>query len=309
MSAPQAVRIGDQIYVGGGYRNPGASKAVLRYDTMKDAWSPLPSCPTLQHGLATLNSKLVALGGTLSASGKKTNTVLTFEGGLWQALLPPMPTPRSLLSTSSYENRLIIAAGGITDTKSDGKSSRTDMVEIFIKDRQWYRTLHLPFPGYTFSTSTIGDTCYILGGVANPHQSRTTLHTTHSALLKNAEVAECDYVTLKTASTWKPLGGRHPLPSATLVQVDGKLLALGGEKWTARGIQGSVFISAYDFSAGMWVECKGAQLPSALYRPGVVKLDHDEVMVIGGESKTQQFSTHVSIGEPLGMVQVNHYTL
>lgn len=311
MSAPQVVQIGNCVYVGGGYRNPGANKAVFCYDMISDAWSTLRTCPTLQHGLAKLNGRLVAVGGTLTASGKKTNTVLTFEDGIWQALLLPMPTSRCLLSTSSYDNRVIIAAGGIVDAKENGKCERTDVVEIFIKDRQWYRTVHLPFPGYSFSTSIVGDQCYMLGGVGSPNESCTTVHTTFSALLENADKAESDYMTLRTLSKWNCLKGKHPLPSSSLVEVDGKLLALGGENWTSHTIRGSLFISCYDFFTNTWVECKGAQLPVPLYRPGVLKLADEEVMVIGGERKMQHFSKRVSIGEPLGVFEIspNLYTL
>lgn len=311
MSAPQVVQIGDCVYVGGGYRNPGANKAVFRYDTTRDSWSALPACPTLQHGLAKLSGKLVAVGGTLIASGKKTNTVLTFEDGIWQALLLPMPTARCLVSTSSYDNRLIIAAGGIVSAKENGKCERTDVVEIFIKDRQWYRTIHLPFPGYSFSTSMVGDQCYMLGGVGSPDESCTTIHTTRSALLENADRAESDYMMLRTLQKWDSLKGKHPLPSSSLVEIDGKLLAMGGEKWTSQKVRGSLFISSYDFATDSWVECKGVQLPVPLYRPGVLKLADEEVMVIGGERKMQHFSKRVSIGEPLGVFAINpnHYAL
>lgn len=314
MSAPQVVHIGNYVYVGGGYRNPGASKAVFRYDINRDSWTSLPGCPTLQHGLAKLNGKLVAVGGTvavggpLTGFGKKTNTVLTFQDNIWQALLPPMPTPRCLPSTSSYDNRLILVAGGIVNADRDGKCARTDAVEIYIKDRQWYRTLHLPFLGYSFSTSIVGDRCYMLGGVASPEDSRTTVYATRTALLENADIAETTYMTLRTLTKWDSLKGKHPLPSSSLVEVDGKLLAFGGEKWTSQTVRGSLYISSYDFATDMWVECKGAQLPVPLYRPGVVKLAEGEVMVIGGERKLQSFSKRVSIGEPLGVFEINPKT-
>lgn len=311
-SAPHVVRIGNHVYVGGGYRNPGAIKTIFRYSIKKDSWSSLPPCPTYQHGLTKLNGRLVAVGGTLvGASGINTSKALTLQDGKWKEVLPPMPTARCLPSTVSYEDRLIIAAGGVVKRTGDGKSSRTDTVEIFLIHRQWYKTKSLPFPMYTFSMSIIGDRCYILGGVGTPEQSCTTLYTTLYSLLENMEPpAESEYTLLQCPATWGKFKGQHPLPSAALVEVDGRLLALGGEKWTPLSIDGTHFVSTYSFATDMWVECKSAELPLPLYRPGVVKLDEDEVMIVGGESKIQHFTTDVFIGETLGLFQVhNHNTI
>ena len=60
---------------------------------------------------------------------------------------------------------------------------------------------------------------------------------------------------------------------------------------------GTKIISTYDFQSNSWVECKGAELPLAIYNTGVVKLTDDEVMVIGGGYKNQTFSTKVYIGK------------
>ena len=57
---------------------------------------------------------------------------------------------------------------------------------------------------------------------------------------------------------------------------------------------GISFISSYDF-AGDLVECQGAQLPVPLYRPGVVKLPGNKVMIIGGQSEMQQLILKVGL--------------
>ena len=59
---------------------------------------------------------------------------------------------------------------------------------------------------------------------------------------------------------------------------------------------GSKFISTYDFATDTWVECKGAELPLALYRPGLVNLGNKKVMLIGGQPRSQQFSKVAFIG-------------
>ena len=60
---------------------------------------------------------------------------------------------------------------------------------------------------------------------------------------------------------------------------------------------GTKFISTYDVHSDSWVKCKGAELPLSLFRPGVMKLDNNEVMVFGGEVRSQDFSSKVFIGQ------------
>ena len=328
-SAPQLVQLGDHVYVGGGYRNPGACKNIFRYDLKTGAWSHLPRCPTYQHGLATLGGELLAIGGTLaSPSGKHTNKVFSFregggeEGGIWREVLPPMPTARCLPSAASYEDRLVIVAGGVVSQRRDGKSRRTDTVEILVvQKRQWYETRPLPFPTYSLSMSVVGDRCYVLGGVGTPQQSCTTLCASLYSLMECAEPAEADYISLRpstttssssssASNTWDTLRGPHPLPSPSLVEVDGRLVALGGEKWTPLSVTGTKFVSTYSFATDTWVECKGAELPVAVYRPGVVRLEQGRVMMVGGEVRIRELATDVFIGECLGLFQVRrHATL
>ena len=59
---------------------------------------------------------------------------------------------------------------------------------------------------------------------------------------------------------------------------------------------GTWYISTYDFATDTWVECKGDELPLAVYRPGLVNLGNNQVMLIGGQPKSQRFSTVVFIG-------------
>ena len=65
---------------------------------------------------------------------------------------------------------------------------------------------------------------------------------------------------------------------------------------------GSKFISTYDFATDTWVECKGAELPLALYRPGLVNLGNNKVMLIIGQPRSQQFSKVVFIGSYVNVV-------
>ena len=276
---PPTVKIGDNVYAGYGLRKRGEAKMIFKYSLTQDTWSPLPDCPTFQHGLATLDDELIVIGGL--EAGQTSNKVYTFRDKKWQQVLPPMPTPRCLLCTASYENRLILAAGGTTRVNAKGEVMCTDKVEIYKKDGCWYSTKRLPFPVYQFTMQIVGDTCYILGGVTHIDNSSTTLYTTVSSLLENA--------------AWEKLQQAHPLTHPSLVELNGRLVVMGGSV-DHKYRQGSKFISAYDSETDTWVECKGAELPLALYRPGLVNLGNNKVMLIGGQPRSQQFSKVAFIG-------------
>ena len=67
---PPTVKIGDSVYVGCKLRNRGDDVTIFKYSLTHDTWSPLPDCPTIHHGLATLDDELIVIGGMIS--GKQT---------------------------------------------------------------------------------------------------------------------------------------------------------------------------------------------------------------------------------------------
>lgn len=159
------MKIGDNVFVSGGIRKNGESEAIFQYSINEDSWITLPHCRTSQQSLATMNDELIAIGG-IRSSGKATNAVYTFGSadGKWKKTLPRMPTPRYRFSTVSHNNEVIIAAGGITGTTNDGKVLGTEIVEIYIRDDQWYVTKGVPIRACAFTMSILNDTCYMLGG-------------------------------------------------------------------------------------------------------------------------------------------------
>ena len=144
---PPTVKIGNNVYVGYGLRKREDKTTIFKYSPTHDTWSRLPACPTFQHGLATLDDELIVIGGHAvdKLASVPTNKMYTLRDGKWQQVLPPMPTPRRSLSTTSYENKLIIAAGGSITLDSKGETTYTDRVEIYKKDDCWYSTTPLPF--------------------------------------------------------------------------------------------------------------------------------------------------------------------
>ena len=295
------MKIGDNVYVGDGLRKLKYKTTIFKYSLTHDTWSHLPDCPTLQHGLATLDDELIVIGG-LTPDNLQTNNVYTFRAAKWQQVLPPMPTPRGSLSTASYENKLIIAAGGTINLNFKGETTRTDVVEIYKKDDCWYSTTRLPFQITQFTIQVIGDKCFTLGGVANSYNDcYTALYASVSSLLEHAIPADSKYTTPQIQSTWEKIPEQHPLTCPSLVELDGRLVVIGGSVDELQR-RGSKFISIYDFATDTWVECKGAELPLALYRPGLVNLGNNKVMLIGGQPRSQQFSNLAFIGSYVKVV-------
>ncbi len=291
-SAPSAVRIGDYAYVGGGYTKPGSRGNIQRYNISKDEWTLLPKCPNNCHGLASLNKELVVIGG--ERSNVATNIVYTFRDGTWKQLLPPMPTPRSLPSTTSHEDQIIIAAGGLTHTTVKGEKIRTDVVEIY-KRGEWYTTKRLPFLIDSMDMTIMDNTCYILGGCARYEKFLrfTIVSTLSSLLIENAVPEDPTYSTVHPVK-WDTFPCKHPLLGTTITGVSGLLTTIGG---CDKDCIGTKLISTYDFHSDSWVKCKGAELPLSLFRPGVMKLDDNRVMLFGGEVQSRRFSSQVFIGQ------------
>ena len=283
------------MYVGGGFRNKSENQAtIFKYSIQDDTWETLPYCQHIQFGLSTLNGELIVIGGLLA--GKATNMVYTFRDGAWVKLLPPMPTSRFLFSVVSHKNRYIIVAGGRIGTQSDGRAIKTDVVEIYDHNtKQWYSTIRLPSLTYIFTTCIIGDRCYTLGGTGTAEESCTTMCVSLSSFIKHSVPADSTYSSPQIRKTWNVLKGLHPLIYASLIEIDGTLTAMGGS-YERESRRGTRYISTYDFTTDTWMECEGAQLPVPLYRPGVVKLDDNRLMVIGGQPKMQTFSSEVYIG-------------
>ena len=279
MSAPQMVKIEDCVYVGGGMKKED-DKKVLLFNIGEETWTALPPCPTVQQGLTTLDSELVAVGGKIE--DVDVNTVYTFRSNTWTEVLPPMPTPRSFLSAVSHHNRIIIAAGGCAGLDRKGTFKKIDKVEIYIKESQtWFTASPLPFGLGAFSMRIISDECYILGGSGTNVTAFTVLHVAVPSLLNNLP--------------WKQLQEPHPLSLASPVELDRRLVTMGGSPEPIQR-RGTKHISMYDFATDTWQVCKNGTLPVPLYRAGVVKLDSNQVMIVGGQPKIQHFSAAVYIG-------------
>jgi hypothetical protein len=261
--------------------------SIFCYNTDHDSWTTLPDCPAFHQGLATLNGELLSVGG-ISSDGVM-NIVYTFRDHKWKEILPPMPTPRWFPTTVPYNDELILAAGGQTDKTRGGSYQMLRTVEVYIKNKQWYIIKPLPIPTSISPACVVGNTCYMF-----EEKSKVILYISLQTLVDAVNKSKVQI--LKAKGNWKKLTPRHPLFLSSLVELKGKLVAMGGCSELEPRC-GTRFISYYDLFADMWVECTEAQLPVPLYRPGVVKLADNKVMVIGGQPEMQKFSSEVYIAK------------
>ena len=106
MLYPQAVAIGEVVYIGGGETfNHGDDRYIIhKYHSAKDKWSTLPPAPVRLFGMGELNGKLVIVGGkTKQDEVTKKVYILSFDKSYDSMSIPPMTTARhSQLSLLSH---------------------------------------------------------------------------------------------------------------------------------------------------------------------------------------------------------------
>ncbi len=157
-----AARIGNSIYVVGGFLAPSTTTAAVeRYDIRRDRWQrarPLPIA--VNHpAVASHRGFLYVYGGyTEPAFGPVTAALQRFDPrtGRW-TLLPASPTPRGAAALAARDGRLY-AAGGV-----DGEVLAT--LEIYdVAARRWRSAPPMRTPREHIAAVATRDGIYVLGG-------------------------------------------------------------------------------------------------------------------------------------------------
>ena len=104
----QAVVIGDNVYVGGGYSIYGSKvETVMVYSLRTRSWTTLPPYETQLFGMAAVNSQLVLVGGINISTSKATNVLGMWdnkESQVWTHPFPEVPTSRDSPSVVLYQH-------------------------------------------------------------------------------------------------------------------------------------------------------------------------------------------------------------
>ena len=293
MTRPQAVMIGEKVYIGGGsIESAEDDHQVLQYDPSRNEWSRLPPHQVTFFGMVQFIGHLITVGGKTPCGGGNTGKVYRFveESQKWEEFLKPMPTGRVCLSVATTQSA-IVASGGLTDI-SDNKAVSCDTVEVYSSETsQWYTADPLPVPCFIMTSVTIADTWYLLGGAGTDGKDLTTvLYTPLAALIQKA--TSPTHQSASPTSVWKTLPDT-PLRSSAAASLSGSLLAIGGySNKTPSSPSVHIFLSL----TNSWVRVTNGDLPEARYGCTAVQLSSNLVLVLGGRNDQDKCTKTVFLG-------------
>ena len=278
----QALVIGRNIYVGsGGGQN---ISTVMVYSLETGTWTTLPPYENRFFGMATLNHKVVLVGGK-RMSNNVTNVLGVWDeqSQTWTHPFPVMPTARQFPCVISYQKWLVVA-GGRNENVADCK-----IVEILDTiSGQWYKGSPLPNECSDMSSVVNGNMWYLLGGISSLGANKHAFCVCLDQLISNAVSLPADAVSPSTGSPWQTLP-ETPLRWSTAIILNGALLTVGGLDSSA--------IHLYQPSSRRWV--KVGDLPDQQWWCAGTVLPSGEMFVAGGirgfsRINTVYIATHVS---------------
>ena len=281
MVRPHLVKIRDNLYCGGGSTGRiDTVKLVYEYNTIMDTWSPLPPCPTYQHGLSELNGKLVSIGGVEADAHLSTitNKLYEFQDSEWVAALPPMHTARFALSAFTYNTHLF-ACGGVTRWTSAKQHTCTTTVEMLNSETgQWTTLAPLPFALRSMSVSISGERCYLIGG---EHQGVVVRKACSAPLPLLIESASQPF---PSSAVWEVFPD-SPLSGSSVAELGGCVLALGGMT-LASVVSTNVYL--YSRNSKSWRRITAVNLPIASYWSTSATLAGESIVVVGGRENSKK---------------------
>ena len=266
MLNPQAVAIGEVVYVGGGetFSPLGDGRYIIyKYNTPEDEWSFLPPAPVRFFGMGELNGKLVIVGGKTKEDGEVTTKVymLLPEKNFHSMYLPPMTTARQSPAVFSQPSCLTVVGGNQQCTE----------VEVFItQTAQWHTVSPAPSSLSSCMTTTVIDNKFFLS-----EYNSNTIHQLH------VSVSETTKGSFQPVSEWKSLPDLPPHKTFALGCLNGCLLAVGGKESTQT-------VLAYSPNTNTWENI--GQLPEPRCYGTTVVLSTGRLLFVGGAETSEIFS-------------------
>ena len=271
-----AVWLNGLVYVGGGSETGGASYTISCYDPVNDSWSsPIKSYYCL-FAIATLNNKLLFIGGQNNSS-KKTNQILTMDAGQLKNYTK-MITARSAATATGHQRMLIITGG------EGDKGKRLSSTELFDSSNgQWYMTNDLPQPHCWLQSVIVDNILYLLGGSNKDGVSPAVFMAPLDTLSRHQ---------LK----WNTLQDTPRIASAPVSVYGTHLLIVGGDLDKKIGDKYTRTSDVYKLNkvSHSW-EAIG-HIPSARSSSAAVSTADNRVIVIGGRNDEEEYINTVWIG-------------
>ena len=263
------------------YTNPGLD--IYEYTPDTDTWMVL-STPTENHGIVSLNGKLILVGGVMKASGKHSPVIRVWDcvSKKWTEPYPPMSMGRKEPGCACYQHYLIVAGG---DTAREIQSITS--VEILdTKSGQWFKAPPMMYNGTSIQSVIIGQNLYLLfifRGLATLSKSllRVSLPTLISHTLQGKN---------RDTSIWEKLPD-VPLYETTLFSIGNMLLTAGGAHSGTVGLvlsamrikkdKPSADIHLFNPHTNQWL--KIGELPESTSSCACTVLPSGKLLVAGGE--------------------------
>ena len=289
MDRPQAIVMGEKIYVGGGTTESVVDYyQVFQYDPSRDGWSRLPPHQVKFFAMAQFMGHLITVGGT--PHGGITGKVYRFieQSQNWEEFLKPMPTARFVPSVATIQST-IVASGGVTEVR-DCKPVPCDNVEVYSSETsQWHTADPLPVPCGSTTSVTSSDTWYQLGGGGGGKDLTTVLYVSVTTLIQKA--TSSTQQSASHTSVWKTLPDT-PLKESAAASLSGNLLAIGGYSKKTLSSHIHIFLSL----TNSWVRVTTGDLPEPCYGCIAVQLSSNRLLVVGGRDEQSKRTKTVFLG-------------
>ena len=248
----QPVALNGKLYV------RGLSKGtwtVLEYTPGNDQWAELPPSSIEDFTIATLKGRLLVVGGKDKSTGKKTNTILTFDehSQQWIQSHPAIPTPQASPTAIGYQDHLVIAGG------RNSEDNRIPHVNILDTTKLWKTAQPLPSTDH-YRAVLIQDTMYLVG-----QDTLTVLRAHVPNLISGAK-----------SGVWETLPNA-PYYRSSPVTIGNTLLTVGGtdKPW---GGSPTSSIPMYNPTTNQWT--RAGDLPKPMDTP-FCTIMNSELFVLG----------------------------
>ena len=291
MEKPQAVVMGEKVYVGGGLTESFDNyNQVFQYDPLRNEWSRLAPHYVLAFAMAQFMGKLITVGGLIQDSVATSNKVHCFNepSQKWEEFLTPMPTARAGLSVATTQYA-IVASGGIISSKDMTCAT----VEVYSSETsQWYTADPLPVLCRDMTSVTIADTWYQLGGYGDDKPTPTVLYAPLTDLIQKAILSTHTHQSACPKTVWKTLPDT-PLKESAAASVNGNLLTVGARK-KETGTSPAVYI--FLPLTNSWVSVTTGDLPEPRFACTAVQLSSNQLLVVGGRDNQNKCTKTVFLG-------------
>ena len=262
------------------------SGAIMEFDSSMGRWQVLMPYPHLrQCSLVCLENKLTTVGGH-DDQFNPSNKLYTFNDRQWIETLPPMPTERDSSAVVSTSASLIVAGG------RNRFQAPLKIVEVLdVSTKQWSQAVPLPFPACRSSATIHYGSIYMTAGEGGyNHSSQSVIKCSLEALSARQDRPQ--------KTVWQNVADL-PTVGAALVEVSGRLLALGGthqsDGVTDKPHKGTNVVYEYNTLGSKWAYA--GHMTVSRHHCLAAVLPVNRLIVVGGvsvkdkHSKSAEFTT------------------